>query len=165
MLMGIPGSGKSRLALNIQKKWPEKQYNILSTDDIFIELGKVHGWSYNDAFNRIRFNTVETIFYDRYTEFVADRKNIIIDQVNVTQKTRQKKLNYLTPDYVRVGIYVDTPMDEIRERLELRFMETGKEIPDEVIQRMIASFQMPTLIEFHHLFCTSKLTGVKDLFV
>lgn len=165
MLMGIPGSGKSRLAVNIQKKWTEKNYRILSTDAIFEELGKVHNWSYNDAFNRIPFRTVEDIFYDRYTECIAERHNIIIDQVNITQKGRKKKLNYLTPDYSRVGIYVDTPMQEIRKRLESRYEETGKEIPNEVIERMISQFQMPTLIEFHYLFYTSKLIKVKDLFV
>jgi predicted kinase len=164
MLMGIPGSGKTRLALNIQKKWSEKNYHILSTDDIFTELGKSHGWSYNDAFNRIPFQTVEDIFYDRYIEYVADRKNIIIDQTNVTRYARQKKLNYLTSDYIRVGIYVDTPLQEIRRRLELRFEETGKDIPEENIKNMISKFQVPTLAEFDNLFFTSKLTKLKDLF-
>jgi len=165
MLMGLPGSGKSRLASNVQKKWTDRHYHIVSTDDIFIELGRNHGWDYNTSFNRIPFRVVEDMFYERYWEYIADRKNIIIDQTNITYKGRRKKLNYLTPDYIRLGIYVDTPLDEIRKRLTLRYNETGKEIPEDNIQRMLSQFQMPTLDEFDYLFFTSKLVNVVEVFL
>jgi predicted kinase len=71
-------------------------------------------------------------------------RNIIWDQTSTTVKSRKKKFDML-PDYYHIAVIFETPSRlELKRRLASR---PGKEIPDAVIEGMLASFQMPTEAE------------------
>jgi predicted kinase len=66
---------------------------------------------------------------------------IIWDQTSTTVASRKRKFNML-PDYYHIAVVFETPSRiELKKRLASR---PGKEIPDVVIEGMLASFEMPT---------------------
>jgi predicted kinase len=67
--------------------------------------------------------------------------DIIWDQTSTTVKSRLKKFAML-PDYEHIAVVFETPNRiELKQRLANR---PGKEIPEVVIEGMLASFEMPT---------------------
>ena len=70
--------------------------------------------------------------------------NIVWDQTSTTIASRKKKFKML-PDYEHVAVVFPTPdRAELDRRLANR---PGKVVPVEVVDSMIAGFQMPTLAE------------------
>jgi hypothetical protein len=67
--------------------------------------------------------------------------DIIWDQTSTTVASRVKKFKML-PNYEHIAVVFETPdRIELKRRLDSR---PGKEIPDVVIEGMLASFEMPT---------------------
>ena len=75
-----------------------------------------------------------------------NRRDIIWDQTSTTVATRKKKFNML-PDYYAIAVVFRTPQrEDLDNRLRSR-SRNGKVIPDDVIEKLIAGFEMPTLEE------------------
>ena len=136
-LIGVPGSGKST--------WVDAQpWTItcakVSTDKWVEIYAKEVGRTYSEVFVDFMPTAVDLMA----KEVVAARelrRDIVWDQTSTTIKSRARKFNML-PDYEHIAVVFNTPSRiELKRRLESR---PGKEIPDAVIEGMLASFEMPT---------------------
>lgn len=136
-LIGVPGSGKTT--------WIRNQDWILgmeyvSTDHHVEAYAQQQGKTYSEVFNDYMPQAVELMAAEVVAARQADR-DIIWDQTSTTVKSRARKFNML-PDYWHVAVVFEAPARlELKRRLASR---PGKEIPDSVIEGMLASFEMPT---------------------
>ena len=136
-LIGVPGSGKST--------WIKDQVwalglTIVSTDAFVEDYARAQGKTYSEVF---------TDYMPRAVELMAEQvvrarelgHTIIWDQTSTTVKSRERKFRML-PEYEHIAVVFPTPSRrELKRRLDSR---PGKEIPDAVIEGMLASFEMPT---------------------
>jgi tRNA uridine 5-carbamoylmethylation protein Kti12 len=118
---------------------------IISTDNIIEHLAATHGFTYNEIFK-------ETI---RFAEMVMNKHllcarlcdaDIYIDRTNMTVKSRKQYIDKLR-DYgyeFECVVFPVPDTDEWSRRLNSR---PGKNIPQEAIDRMVNSYQEPTLEE------------------
>jgi predicted kinase len=136
-LIGVPGAGKSTWVSN--QEW-SKNCSIISTDYWVDEEAKRLGKTYSEIFTDYMPRAVELMTQN----VIAVRSmgnDIIWDQTSTTIASRQRKFNML-PDYEHIAVVFETPNRiELKRRLASR---PGKEIPDAVIEGMLASFEMPT---------------------
>ena len=136
-LIGVPGSGKSTWFKN--QEWTDGCYYI-STDKHVEAYALAHGKTYSEVFEDYMPTAVENM-----TEEVIRARDagidIIWDQTSTTVASRLKKFRML-PDYEHIAVVFETPSRiELKRRLDSR---PGKEIPEAVIEGMLASFEMPT---------------------
>lgn len=136
-LIGVPGSGKTT--------WINEQAwaincAVVSTDKWVEIYAKEVGRTYSQVFNDFMPTAVDLMA----KEVVAARetgRDIIWDQTSTTVKSRARKFNML-PDYEHIAVVFETPSRiELKRRLDSR---PGKEIPEAVVEGMLASFEMPT---------------------
>ena len=136
-LVGVPGSGKSTWFRN--QEWTEGCYYI-STDKHVEAYALAHGKTYSEVFADYMPTAVENMV-EEVERARAGGINIIWDQTSTTVKSRLKKFRML-PDYEHIAVVFETPSRiELKRRLDSR---PGKEIPEAVIEGMLASFEMPT---------------------
>jgi predicted kinase len=137
VLIGVPGSGKST--------WVDSQDWALlcarvSTDKWVEIYAREVGRTYSEVFNDFMPTAVDLMVKEIVMAREAGR-DIIWDQTSTTVASRAKKFAML-PDYEHIAIVFQTPSRiELKRRLSSR---PGKEIPDVVIEGMLASFEMPT---------------------
>jgi len=136
-LVGVPGSGKSTWVSN--QEWKDNCYYI-STDKHVEAYAEAHGKTYSEVFNDYMPTAVDNMV----EEVIRARDagiDIIWDQTSTTVASRVKKFKML-PNYEHIAVVFKTPdRIELKRRLDSR---PGKEIPDVVIEGMLASFEMPT---------------------
>ena len=147
MLIGLPGSGKSTFIQHLNNS----NYVVLSTDNILTEWGAEKGLNYNEAFKKFPFKQVEAEFKRRYKAALKDKKDIILDQTNLTQKSRTRKLTQVPIEYQKIGIVFKINKEELDRRLKKRAIEEGKSIPEHVMKQMAASFSYPSKSEFDEI--------------
>ena len=137
VLVGVPGSGKSTWVSN--QDWADTCTHI-STDKFVLAYAITQGKTYSEVFNEYMPTAVELMAQ----EVVAARAagwDIIWDQTSTTVASRTRKFNML-PDYYAIAVVFGTPSRiELKRRLDSR---PGKEIPDAIMEGMLASFEMPT---------------------
>jgi predicted kinase len=137
VLVGVPGSGKST--------WIKDQIwalglTVISTDQYVEEWAAKVGKTYSEVF--VEYMPIAVA---RMCGAVNGAKSmghdIIWDQTSTTVASRKRKFNML-PDYYHIAVVFETPSRiELKRRLASR---PGKEIPDAIIEGMLASFEMPT---------------------
>jgi predicted kinase len=136
-LVGVPGSGKSTWVSN--QEWKDNCYYI-STDKHVEAYAEAHGKTYSEVFHDYMPTAVDNMV----EEVIRARDagiDIIWDQTSTTVASRVKKFKML-PNYEHIAVVFKTPNRiELKRRLDSR---PGKEIPDVVIEGMLASFEMPT---------------------
>ena len=136
-LIGVPCAGKST--------WTKNQQWILgmeyvSTDHHVEAYAESVGKTYSEVFKDYMPTAVDLMAQ----QVVRARKHghtVIWDQTSTTVKSRARKFNML-PDYEHIAVVFRTPaLEVLKERLASR---PGKEIPWEVVQGMIDSWEEPT---------------------
>ena len=144
ILVGVPGSGKST--------WLSRNYLnmisgsvVISTDDIITSIARIAGFTYNDIFSDA-ITLAEKIMWKQLRHAAEDGRDIYIDRTNMTVNSRKKFIDYLKPyGYTFDCVVFGVPEgEEWQRRLDSR---PGKTIPQEAIDRMINSFEMPTEAE------------------
>lgn len=136
-LIGVPGSGKTTWINN--QDWTENCV-LVSTDEFVETYAKEVGSTYSQVFNDY-MPTAVSLMVNKIIEARNAGKDIIWDQTSTTIKSRLRKFNML-PNYEHIAIVLQTPSKiELKRRLDSR---PGKEIPEPVLDGMLASFEMPT---------------------
>jgi hypothetical protein len=133
----MPGSGKSTWIKN--QDWA-LGLTIVSTDAFVEDWARECGSTYSEVFDDYMPRAVE-LMVEQVVRARELGHTIIWDQTSTTVASRKRKFNML-PDYEHIAVVFETPSrPELKRRLESR---PGKEIPDVVIEGMLASFEMPT---------------------
>lgn len=150
-LIGPPACGKSTFTENHSKKFQDKNYVVISSDNIIEQKAKEWNVKYFQAIMRMK--QVET--YDQLikelNEAVLHKRNLIIDRTNLSYRERYLTMKHLPEYYKRIGIIFRVNYDTLRFRLKMREILTGKHIPDIVVERMFKNFEFPHGREFHDL--------------
>ena len=141
-LIGVPGSGKSTWIKN--QDWAENCI-VVSTDEFVEDYAKEVGSTYSEVFDDYMPTAVK-LMADKVVRAREQGKDIIWDQTSTTEGARRKKFNML-PDYEHIAVVFATPEPaELVMRLDSRY-DSGKIIPDQVVQDMINNWEEPTLEE------------------
>lgn len=148
MLVGAPGSGKSTWTRNFLSKTSD-EYVVISSDDIIVEWGKLldPNMTYSDAFKKVDYKAVQKELNDRLAAAIADMKNIIWDQTNLSSKSRKGRVSRIPKVYRKTCVVFKLENDELFKRLEKRAQEEGKHIPKKVVTDMLATFEEPVKSE------------------
>lgn len=140
VLVGVPGSGKTTWVKN--QEWA-KNCAYISTDRIVEKYAATVKRTYSEVFGLFMPRAVE-LMIKQINKAKMNNSDIIWDQTSTTIESRQRKFRLL-PDYYHIAIVFKTPEPEIlNERLNSR---PGKIIPQDVVERMINNFQVPTEAE------------------
>lgn len=139
-LVGVPGVGKST--------WVNNQtliddYAYVSTDYWVEQYAKISDVSYSEVFESAMPYALEQMLESVRLAHKYN-SNIIWDQTSATIASRKKKFSML-PNYEHIAVVFITPD---RSELDVRLSgRPGKHIPKNVVDSMIANFEMPTLKE------------------
>ena len=140
VLVGVPGSGKTSWVKN--QKWAS-DCAYVSTDKWIEAYALDAGKTYSEVFEDRMPMAVNMMCEDVYDAEACD-KDIIWDQTSTSVSTRAKKIKML-PDYYKIAVVFKTPSEEeLKRRLASR---PGKNIPWDVMERMIGNWEEPTLEE------------------
>lgn len=133
MMVGLPGSGKTTFAHNI-----EKGAVVISSDIIRKELW---GSEEKQGDNKIVFEELEK----RVMENLAADKSVVYDATNIKAKKRKDFLYRLRkiPNVNTVCMLMSVPYEQCLERNN----ERGRVVPEEVIERMYMNFEIPQIRE------------------
>lgn len=141
-LVGVPGSGKS--TWHSEQDWLQTAAYI-STDRYVEEYAKNMGKTYSEVFKEVMPKCVEYMTGDVVNAREAGQ-DIVWDQTSTTLASRARKFAML-PDYEHIAVVFATPEpEELTRRLSSRY-DSGKIIPEHVMQGMIAGWDEPTLEE------------------
>lgn len=135
-LIGLPASGKSFF---LKKNYPH--HVVISNDLIVEKYAKKWKTDYNKAWQRLDFKVVNKECRQAFEKAVHQGKNIVIDNTNMTVKSRRK---YIADGYDRVAVVFNISDAELAKRTEKRKNETGKLVPPEAIENMKRIYQPPT---------------------
>ena len=136
-LVGVPAAGKSTWIK--EQEWAV-DIPVVSTDHFVEAYAKEQGKTYSEVFNDYMPIAVK-LMVNQALICQANGLDVIWDQTSTTKASRTRKFNTL-PGYEHIAVVFQTPdRIELKRRLASR---PGKEIPDSVIEGMLASFEMPT---------------------
>jgi predicted kinase len=157
VLVGVPASGKTTWFRG--QEWADPCYYI-STDKHVEAYAEAHGRTYSEVFTDYMPTAVENMV----EEVIRARDagiDIVWDQTSTTVASRRRKFDML-PDYYKIAVVFETPPRvELRRRLDSR---PGKEIPDAVVEGMLASFEMPTEQEgFDEIWYTNQKNNLINI--
>lgn len=151
MLIGLPGSGKSTYTAELLRKFPDKGYRILSTDDMIEEKAKAAGKTYSEIFPKINMNYLTKEMKAQFQAGLEAGENMILDRTNMSAKKRKEFLEAVPSGYKKIAVVFSIPDTLLRERLATRAAATGKNIPPMVISTMARSYVAPTKDEFDEI--------------
>ncbi len=139
VLVGLPVSGKSTWIKNNC----DSSFVIISTDNELEALAESTGTTYNEAFNK-HYDQAATKAKARFAKALKDNANIVWDQTNLTINKRRKVLSQVPRRYSKICVVFIFDRDTLNVRLDTRHKETGKFIPQSVVDDMEKSFSYPT---------------------
>jgi predicted kinase len=139
-LIGPPNSGKSTW---VKKNAPDA---VIISSDQYIErraeeLGKTYGEVFKDSIGPATAEMMSTL-----DNAIISRLPLVWDQTNLTKKSRKAKLDKLKK-YNVIAVAFEIPYEEILRRRNKRKNETGKDVPDHILQSMFNTYQRPSTDE------------------
>lgn len=148
VLVGLPGSGKTTYRNNFLKYFP--WYKVVSADDYVDNIAANESKTYSDIWCAVIEEAME-YFWEQLEEHVRNGKDIIIDTTSHTASSRKRLLKFIkqhsTTHYRVRAVEMPFCSDEWEERLKIRAVNTGKIIPEHVIQRMKDNYCSPSKSE------------------
>lgn len=141
VLVGVPGSGKTTW---VNQQSFNSDHTVYVSTDMFVErYAQQVGKTYTEVFAECMPRAINEMM-DAVFEALENRYDIVWDQTSTSIASRRKKLKYVPEGYEKIAVVFPTPDPATHAKWLNR---PGKEIPDEVVQDMIARFEMPTLAE------------------
>ncbi len=145
ILVGPPAAGKST--------WVEKEFQdecfVVSSDKIIEEIAAEKNQTYNEVFHYAK--VAEALMWQEFDKAIEVGHNpIVVDRTNMSVKSRRKFFERLRNFHKGHGYTIHAvvfPKPEDTEHERRLISRPGKTIPQEVINGMLASFQMPTVEE------------------
>ena len=145
ILVGPPGAGKST--------WVEKEFQgecfVVSSDKIIEEIAAEKNQTYNEVFYYAK--VAEAMMWQEFDKAVETKHDpIVVDRTNMSVKSRRRLFERLRNFHKGHGYQLHAvvfPKPEDKEHERRLNSRPGKTIPWEVINGMLASFQMPTTQE------------------
>lgn len=126
IMIGLPRSGKSTF---VEQNYDD--YNYLSRDEIRTNIFGYKG-------NMLHEAEVSTIFNKRYTEFLNQNKNIVIDNTNIQKKYRKQFINQAKAHKYKIkAIYIDAAYEDVVDNAN------KENFPVEVIDSMFNRLDLP----------------------
>jgi predicted kinase len=150
IMIGLPGSGKSTW---IQKYMIGRDPPpvVLSTDAMIDQWAVDQGVTYTQAFGKLNFKEMKRTMMRQLREAVSQNRDIIVDQTNMSRKSRREKLVLIPSHYQKTAVVFSLPDNILRERLDVRASITGKIIPPRVIEDMAGKYDPPSREEFDRI--------------
>ena len=155
VMIGLPGSGKNTYLDYMIEKNPEKEFIILSRDDIRVELGyctadeKIVG---TDAQEK----KVTQIFNERFLSAVNEKKEIIINNINLSKKRRKALKSFLGKRKVTWCYwYIEAPT--FQDNIERR----KGQISESVFHNMVQNFDFPEPEEYTNFTVVKQIKNRK----
>lgn len=150
IMVGVPGSGKSTIVNQLlttrrYEVGDDRPVTVLSTDDYIEAVAQSQGKTYSDVF----FTTIkdaEQHLYSMLDRAIQNDHHIIWDQTNLSTKKRKMIMEKVPSTYRRRAYVMVVDKETIVDRLYHR-NNTGKVIPQTVIDSMFKQFEMPSVIE------------------
>jgi len=141
-LVGVPGAGKSTWIKN--QPWA-KDLPVVGTDHFVEQYAKDQGKTYSEVFDEYMPIAVR-LMVNQALICQANHLDFIWDQTSTTVASRKRKFNTLLPSqYEHIAVVFKVPEpDELMRRLKSR---PGKEIPADVMEKMITGFEVPSMDE------------------
>ena len=138
VLCGLPGIGKTTDIVDYRKPG----WFIYSTDDYLELVAQSNGTDYNTVFEE--YIKHATSYMNRQLSYaIQDRDNMIWDQTNLSRKKRSRILANFPADYYKeCWYYPVNARNHKRWQLNLT-NRPGKTIPENVLQSMIKSIEVP----------------------
>ena len=145
ILVGLPASGKSTWAWENYIN-TNNNFSIISRDS-FIE--EVSGLTYSEKWQKADQNKINNLLEDRLRDVVKyPTVSTIVDMTHMSKKSRRKSLSHFGPEYKKKAVVFLTDLQTLSERNSNR---EGKAIPQEVIEKMMRSFYLPTMEEIDEI--------------
>ncbi|MDC3257138.1 ATP-binding protein [bacterium] len=156
VMVGVSGSGKSTY---IEKgNWEHQP--VCSTDQYIEQHGQDYGFdNYTDAFADVQakdmFSTYNSLFFYDMHKNIFNGINFIVDRTNLTVFSRKKLISYLKnraageekiPVKIKCVVFKST-FEQVMKNLSHRNEQTGKSIPQHIVEQQFTSFEMPTMDE------------------
>lgn len=157
-LIGVPCSGKSTFLKENSDRF--KEHVTISFDNSILETCENSETTYNDAYHSIsrdELKKIEKQLFEKIKDSVKERKNIVIDQTNLSPKSRRSRMGMVsTKVYNFVADVFLIDYETFKDRDRKRTIEQGKTINDKVLNSMLQRFTLPLPCEFskinYHLF-------------
>jgi predicted kinase len=143
ILVGVPASGKSTWH---RIKFGDYSTNVASTDKIIETVASSYGMTYDEGFKEL-IQFAEKIMWRQITAYLMRGSDFIIDRTNLSAKSRAKFIQKLKLHRYEIEAVVFPEVgsealskEEWKRRLNSR---AGKTIPQEALDRMINSYEIP----------------------
>ena len=138
ILVGVPGSGKSTWHRN---KYGDYTAPVVSTDKIIEDVASEYGMTYDEGFKGL-IQFAEIIMWRQITSYLMRGSDFIIDRTNLTAKSRAKFIQKLKLHRYEIEcvVFPQPEPEEWKRRLNSR---PGKTIPQEALDRMVDSYEIP----------------------
>jgi predicted kinase len=147
VLIGPPGVGKSTWTLKHLRQ-TDCPTRVVSSDNIIEETAMVRGLTYSEAWNVVDQKWIGRQVNDDFARAIAEGGDIIIDRTSMSKKSRRSWLSRVPKSYQTVAVVFRLDRAILQERLDRRARETGKIIPLQAVDDMLARFEEPDLEEF-----------------
>ncbi|XP_062381451.1 heterogeneous nuclear ribonucleoprotein U-like protein 2 [Sardina pilchardus] len=138
MMVGMPGSGKSRWARAIMAEHPDKRYSLLSTDSVLACMKGVGG----AAQREVALQQAAQCLTQLIRVAAGRRRNYILDQANVYLSARRHKM-LLFAGLRRRAVVVFPSDQEWKRRLAQQQRDQAKEVPEEALLKLKVTFTLP----------------------
>lgn len=145
ILIGPPGCGKSSfLEKNIETY---REYEIISFDEILKFYQNIYDIPYNQCYQLFGKDCYKEM--DKEIELCIERhSNFVLDFTNLTTISRKRNIEKMKLAKYRItGIYFKWYHQMLVDRVAKREQETGKYIPENVLEYMIKAYEIPSVEE------------------
>lgn len=148
ILVGVPASGKSTWHRNKYGDYtaPSGYWSgVVSTDKIIEEVASSYGMTYDEGFKGL-IQFAEKVMWRQITAYLMRGSDFVIDRTNLTAKSRAKFIQKLKLHRYEIEcmVFPQPEPEEWKRRLDSR---PGKNIPQEALDRMVDSYEIPLMSE------------------